>query len=166
MLNLSEIRLDSYSMHISLGVSRLRSCLHLVKFQDAGACFLYVCFVLCSDPAVRDEEEPEEPKLTCELCGWVDFAYKFKGSKRFCSVVCAKRYSNWMLKFNITSHNYGSRDFLSYLVTIVCVALNQIQRRVHKTHWPLPPRPFQNCQSVETKVTQSKLQKHRGKKAG
>ncbi|XP_046707572.1 polyhomeotic-like protein 2b isoform X2 [Silurus meridionalis] len=45
------------------------------------------------DPAVRDEEEPEEPKLTCELCGWVDFAYKFKGSKRFCSVVCAKRYN-------------------------------------------------------------------------
>ncbi|KAF5905645.1 polyhomeotic-like protein 2 isoform X2, partial [Clarias magur] len=45
------------------------------------------------DPATRDEEEPEEPKLTCELCGWVDFAYKFKGSKRFCSVVCAKRYN-------------------------------------------------------------------------
>ncbi|XP_047670252.1 polyhomeotic-like protein 2b isoform X3 [Tachysurus fulvidraco] len=45
------------------------------------------------DPAVRDEEEAEEPKLTCELCGRVDFAYKFKGSKRFCSVVCAKRYN-------------------------------------------------------------------------
>ncbi|TVK90471.1 Polyhomeotic-like protein 2 [Bagarius yarrelli] len=45
------------------------------------------------DPAVRDDEEPEGPKLTCELCGWVDFAYKFKGSKRFCSVVCAKRYN-------------------------------------------------------------------------
>uniref|UniRef100_A0A672R073 Polyhomeotic-like protein 2 n=1 Tax=Sinocyclocheilus grahami TaxID=75366 RepID=A0A672R073_SINGR len=38
-------------------------------------------------------EEPDEPKLTCELCGWVDFAYKFKRSKRFCSMVCAKRYS-------------------------------------------------------------------------
>uniref|UniRef100_A0A674MSN4 Polyhomeotic homolog 2b (Drosophila) n=1 Tax=Takifugu rubripes TaxID=31033 RepID=A0A674MSN4_TAKRU len=34
-----------------------------------------------------------EPKLTCEYCGWVDFAYTFKGSKRFCSVVCAKRYN-------------------------------------------------------------------------
>ncbi|XP_058259897.1 polyhomeotic-like protein 2b isoform X3 [Hemibagrus wyckioides] len=45
------------------------------------------------DPAVRDEEDTEEPKLTCELCGRVDFAYKFKGSKRFCSVVCAKRYN-------------------------------------------------------------------------
>ncbi|KAI4881012.1 hypothetical protein NFI96_011258 [Prochilodus magdalenae] len=41
----------------------------------------------------RDEDEPDEPKLTCELCGWVDFAYKFKGSKRFCSMVCAKRYN-------------------------------------------------------------------------
>ncbi|XP_016312765.1 polyhomeotic-like protein 2 isoform X2 [Sinocyclocheilus anshuiensis] len=41
----------------------------------------------------RTLEEPEEPKLTCELCGWVDFAYKFKRSKRFCSMVCAKRYS-------------------------------------------------------------------------
>ncbi|XP_016085826.1 polyhomeotic-like protein 2 [Sinocyclocheilus grahami] len=41
----------------------------------------------------RTQEEPDEPKLTCELCGWVDFAYKFKRSKRFCSMVCAKRYS-------------------------------------------------------------------------
>ncbi|XP_051752677.1 polyhomeotic-like protein 2b isoform X1 [Ctenopharyngodon idella] len=41
----------------------------------------------------RVQEESEEPKLTCELCGWVDFAYKFKRSKRFCSMVCAKRYS-------------------------------------------------------------------------
>ncbi|XP_026122047.1 polyhomeotic-like protein 2 isoform X1 [Carassius auratus] len=41
----------------------------------------------------RTQEEPEEPKLTCELCGWVGFAYKFKRSKRFCSMVCAKRYS-------------------------------------------------------------------------
>ncbi|TRY89356.1 hypothetical protein DNTS_015295 [Danionella cerebrum] len=38
-------------------------------------------------------EEAEEPKLTCELCGWQDFASKFKRSKRFCSMVCAKRYS-------------------------------------------------------------------------
>ncbi|KAM9813551.1 polyhomeotic-like protein 2b [Neosynchiropus ocellatus] len=38
-------------------------------------------------------EKEQEPKLTCEYCGWVDFAYTFKGSKRFCSVVCAKRYS-------------------------------------------------------------------------
>ncbi|XP_076870327.1 polyhomeotic-like protein 2b isoform X1 [Brachyhypopomus gauderio] len=45
------------------------------------------------EPAGRAEDEVDEPKLTCELCGWVDFAYKFKGSKRFCSVVCAKRYN-------------------------------------------------------------------------
>uniref|UniRef100_A0A3B4BHF1 Polyhomeotic homolog 2b (Drosophila) n=1 Tax=Periophthalmus magnuspinnatus TaxID=409849 RepID=A0A3B4BHF1_9GOBI len=34
-----------------------------------------------------------EPMLTCELCGKVDFASAFKRSKRFCSTVCAKRYS-------------------------------------------------------------------------
>lgn len=33
----------------------------------------------------------QEPMLTCELCGRVDFAYIFKRSKRFCSTVCAKR---------------------------------------------------------------------------
>uniref|UniRef100_A0A8C3A4N3 Polyhomeotic homolog 2b (Drosophila) n=1 Tax=Cyclopterus lumpus TaxID=8103 RepID=A0A8C3A4N3_CYCLU len=38
-------------------------------------------------------EKEQEPKLTCEYCGWVDFAYTFKGSKRFCSMVCAKRYN-------------------------------------------------------------------------
>lgn len=36
---------------------------------------------------------PQEPMLTCELCGRVDFAYVFKRSKRFCSTVCAKRYN-------------------------------------------------------------------------
>ncbi|KAF6730234.1 Polyhomeotic-like protein 2 [Oryzias melastigma] len=35
----------------------------------------------------------QEPMLTCELCGRVDFAYMFKRSKRFCSTVCAKRYN-------------------------------------------------------------------------
>ncbi|XP_064161275.1 polyhomeotic-like protein 2b isoform X1 [Anguilla rostrata] len=38
-------------------------------------------------------QEAEEPKLQCEFCGWVDFAYNFKGTKRFCSTVCAKRYN-------------------------------------------------------------------------
>uniref|UniRef100_A0A4W6D7X9 Polyhomeotic homolog 2b (Drosophila) n=1 Tax=Lates calcarifer TaxID=8187 RepID=A0A4W6D7X9_LATCA len=45
-----------------------------------------------SEPEDQPEKE-QEPKLTCEYCGWVDFAYTFKGSKRFCSVVCAKRYN-------------------------------------------------------------------------
>uniref|UniRef100_A0A672ZKB4 Polyhomeotic-like protein 2 n=1 Tax=Sphaeramia orbicularis TaxID=375764 RepID=A0A672ZKB4_9TELE len=35
----------------------------------------------------------QEPMLTCELCGRVDFAYIFKRSKRFCSTFCAKRYN-------------------------------------------------------------------------
>ncbi|KAG7248273.1 hypothetical protein CRUP_029575, partial [Coryphaenoides rupestris] len=45
------------------------------------------------DVLQHDKEEEDEPKLTCEYCGWVDLAYKFKGAKRFCSVVCAKRYN-------------------------------------------------------------------------
>lgn len=40
-----------------------------------------------------EKEQEQEPKLTCEYCGWVDFAYTFKGSKRFCSTPCAKRYN-------------------------------------------------------------------------
>ncbi|XP_058016896.1 polyhomeotic-like protein 2 isoform X3 [Ahaetulla prasina] len=39
----------------------------------------------------KDEASP--PKLKCELCGRLDFAYKFKRSKRFCSMACAKRYN-------------------------------------------------------------------------
>uniref|UniRef100_A0A8C7J0W9 Polyhomeotic-like protein 2 n=1 Tax=Oncorhynchus kisutch TaxID=8019 RepID=A0A8C7J0W9_ONCKI len=51
-----------------------------------------------SNPTNTTDSETEEhdiyaPKLRCEFCGWVDFAYKFKGSKRFCSMVCAKRYN-------------------------------------------------------------------------
>uniref|UniRef100_A0A3Q3L7H3 Polyhomeotic homolog 2b (Drosophila) n=1 Tax=Mastacembelus armatus TaxID=205130 RepID=A0A3Q3L7H3_9TELE len=47
-----------------------------------------------SEPEDMNQPDKEqEPKLTCEYCGWVDFAYTFKGSKRFCSVVCAKRYN-------------------------------------------------------------------------
>lgn len=46
-----------------------------------------------SEPEDINQPEKEEPKLTCEYCGWLDFAYTFKGSKRFCSVVCAKRYN-------------------------------------------------------------------------
>ncbi|KAM9534658.1 polyhomeotic-like protein 2 isoform 8-T8 [Salvelinus alpinus] len=42
---------------------------------------------------LKDQEVSDAPKLRCEFCGWVDFAYKFKGSKRFCSMVCAKRYN-------------------------------------------------------------------------
>ncbi|XP_069597955.1 polyhomeotic-like protein 2 [Ranitomeya imitator] len=39
------------------------------------------------------KEEGNPPKLKCELCGRVDFEYKFKRSKRFCSMACAKRYN-------------------------------------------------------------------------
>ncbi|XP_010160086.1 PREDICTED: polyhomeotic-like protein 2, partial [Eurypyga helias] len=41
----------------------------------------------------ESKEEGNPPKLKCELCGRVNFAYKFKRSKRFCSMACAKRYN-------------------------------------------------------------------------
>ncbi|XP_040919326.1 polyhomeotic-like protein 2 [Toxotes jaculatrix] len=41
----------------------------------------------------KELKTQQEPMLTCELCGRVDFAYIFKRSKRFCSTVCAKRYN-------------------------------------------------------------------------
>ncbi|XP_060114979.1 polyhomeotic-like protein 2 isoform X2 [Heteronotia binoei] len=41
----------------------------------------------------ESKEEGSPPKLKCELCGRLDFAYKFKRSKRFCSMACAKRYN-------------------------------------------------------------------------
>ncbi|XP_025059426.1 polyhomeotic-like protein 2 isoform X2 [Alligator sinensis] len=45
------------------------------------------------EPYVQEsKEEGTPPKLKCELCGRVDFAYKFKRSKRFCSMACAKRH--------------------------------------------------------------------------
>lgn len=43
---------------------------------------------VCAPPVLKVQQEP---MLTCELCGKVDFAYIFKRSKRFCSTVCAKR---------------------------------------------------------------------------
>nr|XP_029520033.1 polyhomeotic-like protein 2 isoform X3 [Oncorhynchus nerka] len=45
------------------------------------------------DLSQQELKQQEEPTLTCELCGRVDFAYNFKRSKRFCSTVCAKRYN-------------------------------------------------------------------------
>ncbi|XP_034551370.1 polyhomeotic-like protein 2 isoform X2 [Notolabrus celidotus] len=41
----------------------------------------------------KELKAQQEPMLTCELCGRVDFAFVFKRSKRFCSTVCAKRYN-------------------------------------------------------------------------
>ncbi|XP_059808372.1 polyhomeotic-like protein 2 isoform X3 [Hypanus sabinus] len=47
------------------------------------------------DLSQQDSMEKEEDalKLKCEFCGRLDYAYKFKGSKRFCSMACAKRYN-------------------------------------------------------------------------
>uniref|UniRef100_A0A8C6XWB8 Polyhomeotic homolog 2 n=1 Tax=Naja naja TaxID=35670 RepID=A0A8C6XWB8_NAJNA len=45
------------------------------------------------DPYLQESKDEVSPKLKCELCGRLDFAYKFKRSKRFCSMACAKRYN-------------------------------------------------------------------------
>lgn len=42
---------------------------------------------------LKELKSQQEVMLTCEFCGRVDFASAFKKSKRFCSTVCAKRYS-------------------------------------------------------------------------
>ncbi|KAM9290558.1 polyhomeotic-like protein 2, partial [Gastrophryne carolinensis] len=42
-------------------------------------------------PECKADADP--PKLKCELCGRVDLENKFKRSKRFCSMACAKRYN-------------------------------------------------------------------------
>ncbi|XP_077436993.1 polyhomeotic-like protein 2 [Vanacampus margaritifer] len=46
----------------------------------------------------KDLKARQEPMLTCELCGKVDFAYLFRRSKRFCSTLCAKRYNVGCIK--------------------------------------------------------------------
>lgn len=67
------------------------SQLRLTHFSK-GKCLISeerLIFSVCLVSPLTEKEQ--EPKLTCEYCGWVDFAYTFKGSKRFCSMVCAKR---------------------------------------------------------------------------
>lgn len=55
--------------------------------------------IITADSEMEDLSQQElknqenEPTLSCELCGKVDFAYNFKRSKRFCSTACAKRYN-------------------------------------------------------------------------
>ncbi|XP_066528783.1 polyhomeotic-like protein 2 isoform X2 [Hoplias malabaricus] len=45
------------------------------------------------DLSQPDLKSQESSTHSCELCGKVDFTCNFKRSKRFCSTVCAKRYS-------------------------------------------------------------------------
>uniref|UniRef100_A0A4W4HKW6 Polyhomeotic-like protein 2 n=1 Tax=Electrophorus electricus TaxID=8005 RepID=A0A4W4HKW6_ELEEL len=84
-----------------------------------------------------------EPKLTCELCGWVDFAYKFKGSKRFCSVVCAKRYNVGCTKRIGLFHP----DRTKTASDIVCLYLQKLsgpqQSQGESVSSPLPSQPSQ-----------------------
>ncbi|CAB1327361.1 unnamed protein product [Coregonus sp. 'balchen'] len=59
---------------------------HLIFYHCIPGSHLLMC-------CWAELKQQEEPTLTCELCGRVDFAYNFKRSKRFCSTVCAKRYN-------------------------------------------------------------------------
>ncbi|XP_034029034.1 polyhomeotic-like protein 2 [Thalassophryne amazonica] len=57
---------------------------------------------------ISEKEPQNQPMLTCELCGRMDFASIFKRSKRFCSTVCAKRYSVGCTKHVGLFPNQGS----------------------------------------------------------
>ena len=51
------------------------------------------------EPYLQESKEEGTPlKLYCKLCGRMDFAYKFKRSKHFCSMACAKRYNKGCTK--------------------------------------------------------------------
>lgn len=72
------LRVSDVSSALSVWLDRRRPSVCL---------FAQLCF-LCDPSELKAQQEP---MLTCELCGRVDFAYIFKRSKRFCSTVCAKR---------------------------------------------------------------------------
>uniref|UniRef100_A0A3B3SDK7 Polyhomeotic homolog 2a (Drosophila) n=1 Tax=Paramormyrops kingsleyae TaxID=1676925 RepID=A0A3B3SDK7_9TELE len=64
--------------------------------QPAADCRRMVVLSVLADTCASVselKEQEDEATLKCELCGLVDFAYKFKRSKRFCSTLCAKRYN-------------------------------------------------------------------------
>ncbi|XP_078695919.1 uncharacterized protein LOC144924509 isoform X11 [Branchiostoma floridae x Branchiostoma belcheri] len=44
-------------------------------------------------PAKKPKKPQDKTLLKCEFCGKVDYQYRFRGSKRFCSMACAKRYN-------------------------------------------------------------------------
>uniref|UniRef100_A0A3B3UP44 Polyhomeotic homolog 2a (Drosophila) n=1 Tax=Poecilia latipinna TaxID=48699 RepID=A0A3B3UP44_9TELE len=72
------------SIGLLVNVSRTFSDIQLHSLDSNCVCCLCV---------LSELKAQQEPMLTCELCGKVDFAYIFKRSKRFCSTVCAKRYN-------------------------------------------------------------------------
>lgn len=86
-------------------------------------------------------EKEQEPKLTCEYCGWVDFAYTFKGSKRFCSVVCAKRQ---VIILVVSLLFFFCGGLKSQLVDFS----GQVQRGLHKADGPFPSRQEQASESL------------------
>ncbi|XP_066296616.1 polyhomeotic-like protein 2 isoform X3 [Branchiostoma lanceolatum] len=44
-------------------------------------------------PSKKPKKPQDKTLLKCEFCGKVDYQYRFRGSKRFCSMACAKRYN-------------------------------------------------------------------------
>lgn len=85
------------------------------------------------------ELKVQDSMLTCEFCGRVNFATVFKKSKRFCSTVCAKRYS--------VGYSKRVRLFVNRKVTIENMkkqrALNGLQKSSKKAalvscHSPQP----------------------------
>ncbi|XP_018430075.1 PREDICTED: polyhomeotic-like protein 2 [Nanorana parkeri] len=61
------------------------------------------------EPSVPESKsDGDPPKLKCELCGRVDLEYKFKRSKRFCSMACAKRVSGSVTPSSVTPLSVSS----------------------------------------------------------
>lgn len=85
------------------------------------------------------KEEGAPPKLKCELCGRVDFAYKFKRSKRFCSMACAKRYRAPAPRAPPRPHSHPPHPPLHRCL--------QVQRGLHEARGAVPPRPQQAAEA-------------------
>ncbi|XP_056399647.1 polyhomeotic-like protein 2 isoform X2 [Hyla sarda] len=78
--------------------------------------------------ASKNESDP--PKLKCELCGRVDLEYKFKRSKRFCSMACAKRYNVGCTKRVGLFH--PDRSKVQKPAVVVVAAAKPLRRRSRK----------------------------------
>lgn len=86
----------------------IRRTLHVKSEIHCKACLLFLCIYVESpsfSPVKRelhhcsvlilaqDNWETAPGHLRCEFCGKMDIPRKFKRSKRFCSMACAKRYN-------------------------------------------------------------------------
>ena len=74
--------------------SYYHSCINFIP-SSMSSLFIYKMMVRNENgyPCTVFPEIPDDAILTCEFCHKADVARKFRRSKRFCSVPCAKRYN-------------------------------------------------------------------------